>query len=43
MREKGGNPLVLGPDYIVDALKLPNQAFRVFGKSLQMCMAWRLS
>ncbi|GFY36635.1 hypothetical protein TNCV_28391 [Trichonephila clavipes] len=26
MREKGGNRLVPGPDYMVDALKLPNQA-----------------
>ncbi|GFW66666.1 hypothetical protein TNCV_1370991 [Trichonephila clavipes] len=29
MREKGGNRLVSGPDYMVDALKLPNQAPRV--------------
>ncbi|GFT27510.1 hypothetical protein TNCV_1276011 [Trichonephila clavipes] len=41
MREKGGNHLVLGPDYMVDALKLPNQAPRVFGESLQTCMACR--
>ncbi|GFW36357.1 uncharacterized protein TNCV_3712771 [Trichonephila clavipes] len=30
MREKGGNRLVPDPDYMVDALKLPNQAPRVF-------------
>ncbi|GFS85640.1 hypothetical protein TNCV_1082851 [Trichonephila clavipes] len=35
MREKGGNRLVPGPDYIVDALKLPNQAPRDSGESLQ--------
>ncbi|GFS85786.1 hypothetical protein TNCV_2973291 [Trichonephila clavipes] len=29
MWEKGGNRLVPGPDYMVDALKLPNQASRV--------------
>ncbi|GFV17546.1 hypothetical protein TNCV_4028761 [Trichonephila clavipes] len=40
MREKGGNPLVSGPDYKVDALKLPNQAPRYSGKSLQKCVAW---
>ncbi|GFS95370.1 hypothetical protein TNCV_409571 [Trichonephila clavipes] len=41
MREKGGNRLVPGPDYMVDALKFPNQAPRVSGESLQMCVAWR--
>ncbi|GFU81103.1 hypothetical protein TNCV_1117551 [Trichonephila clavipes] len=41
MREKGGNRLVTGPDYIVNALKLPNQAPRVSGESLQTCVAWR--
>ncbi|GFW96153.1 hypothetical protein TNCV_958661 [Trichonephila clavipes] len=41
MREKGGNRLVPGPDYIVDALKLSNQAPRVSGESLQTCVAWR--
>ncbi|GFY07364.1 hypothetical protein TNCV_5085491 [Trichonephila clavipes] len=41
MREKGGNLLLPGPDYMVDALKLPNQAPRVSGESLQRCMAWR--
>ncbi|GFX59144.1 hypothetical protein TNCV_936591 [Trichonephila clavipes] len=32
MREKGGNRLVPGPDYRVDALKLSNQAPRVSGQ-----------
>ncbi|GFY18555.1 hypothetical protein TNCV_2397801 [Trichonephila clavipes] len=41
MREKGGNHLVPGPDYMVDVLKLPNQASRVSGESLQTCVAWR--
>ncbi|GFX37712.1 hypothetical protein TNCV_1261491 [Trichonephila clavipes] len=41
MQEKGSNRLVLGPDYMVDALKLPNQASRFSGESLQMCVAWR--
>ncbi|GFW35720.1 hypothetical protein TNCV_4435691 [Trichonephila clavipes] len=41
MREKGGNRLVPGPDYMVDVLKLPNQDTRVSGESLQTCMAWR--
>ncbi|GFW85781.1 hypothetical protein TNCV_854301 [Trichonephila clavipes] len=41
MREKGDNRLVPGPDYMVDALKLPNQALRVSGESLQKCVAWR--
>ncbi|GFY01572.1 hypothetical protein TNCV_2607561 [Trichonephila clavipes] len=41
MREKGRNRLVPGPDYIVDALKLPNQAPRGYGESLQTCVAWR--
>ncbi|GFT85866.1 hypothetical protein TNCV_3255201 [Trichonephila clavipes] len=40
MREKGGNRLVPGPDYMVDALKLSNQAPRVSGESLQTCGAW---
>ncbi|GFU06697.1 hypothetical protein TNCV_4352861 [Trichonephila clavipes] len=35
MREKGGNRLVPGPDFMVDALKLPNQARRGSGESLQ--------
>ncbi|GFT55291.1 hypothetical protein TNCV_4611591 [Trichonephila clavipes] len=39
MREKGGNCLVPSPNYMVDALKLPNQAPRVSGESLQICMA----
>ncbi|GFY01577.1 hypothetical protein TNCV_2607611 [Trichonephila clavipes] len=41
MREKGCNRLVPGPDYMVDALKLPNQAPRGYGESLQTCVAWR--
>ncbi|GFW88449.1 hypothetical protein TNCV_3552191 [Trichonephila clavipes] len=41
MREKGGNCLVPGTDYMVDALKLYNQASRVSGESLQKCVAWR--
>ncbi|GFX21271.1 hypothetical protein TNCV_2252191 [Trichonephila clavipes] len=41
MQENGGNRLVPGLDYMVDALKLPHQALKVSGKSLQMCVAWR--
>ncbi|GFV04001.1 hypothetical protein TNCV_916261 [Trichonephila clavipes] len=41
MRENGGNRLVTGPDYKVDALKLSIQAPRVTGESLQTCVAWR--
>ncbi|GFX86240.1 hypothetical protein TNCV_2561221 [Trichonephila clavipes] len=41
MREKGSNRLVPGPDHMVDALKLPNQAPRDFGESLQTCVPWR--
>ncbi|GFT62641.1 uncharacterized protein TNCV_3095891 [Trichonephila clavipes] len=41
MRENGGNRLVPGPDYMVDALKFSNQAPRVSGESLQMFVAWR--
>ncbi|GFW53532.1 hypothetical protein TNCV_4814381 [Trichonephila clavipes] len=40
MREKGGNRLMPGPNYRVDALKLLNQAPRVSGESLYMCVAW---
>ncbi|GFV59874.1 hypothetical protein TNCV_4740021 [Trichonephila clavipes] len=40
MREKGGNRLLPGLDYTVDALKLPNQAPRISGESLQTCVAW---
>ncbi|GFW14306.1 transposon Ty3-I Gag-Pol polyprotein [Trichonephila clavipes] len=29
-----------GPDYMVDALKFPNQAPRASGESLQKCVAW---
>ncbi|GFV87743.1 hypothetical protein TNCV_780251 [Trichonephila clavipes] len=43
MEGKGGNRLVPGLDYMVDALKLPNQAPRVSGESLQTCVAWRCS
>ncbi|GFX17145.1 hypothetical protein TNCV_4266711 [Trichonephila clavipes] len=40
MRENGGNRrLVPGPDYMVDTLKLPNQAPRGSGESLQKCVA----
>ncbi|GFS59290.1 transposable element Tcb2 transposase [Trichonephila clavipes] len=39
-REKGGNRLVPSPDYMVEALNLPNQAPRVSGESLQTCGAW---
>ncbi|GFT59144.1 hypothetical protein TNCV_1542981 [Trichonephila clavipes] len=41
MREKYDNRLVPGLDYMVDALKLPNQAPRVSGESPQTCVAWR--
>ncbi|GFT40106.1 hypothetical protein TNCV_2171191 [Trichonephila clavipes] len=41
MPEKGGNHLVSGLDYMVDALKLPNQAPTVSSESLQTCVAWR--
>ncbi|GFT66167.1 hypothetical protein TNCV_650191 [Trichonephila clavipes] len=40
-REKGGNRLVSGPKFMVDALKLPNQAPRGSGESLQKSVAWR--
>ncbi|GFT42518.1 hypothetical protein TNCV_1787671 [Trichonephila clavipes] len=41
MREKGGNRLVSGLDYMVNALKLHNQAATGSGESLQKCVAWR--
>ncbi|GFW62190.1 hypothetical protein TNCV_1686211 [Trichonephila clavipes] len=41
MREKGVNRLVPGPDYMLDALKLPSQAPILSGESLQTCMVWR--
>ncbi|GFV81287.1 hypothetical protein TNCV_4773131 [Trichonephila clavipes] len=41
MREKDYNRLEPCPDYMVDALKLPNQAPRVSAESLQTCVAWR--
>ncbi|GFT24379.1 hypothetical protein TNCV_3252271 [Trichonephila clavipes] len=37
MREKSDNRLLPGPDYMVDALKLP----RGTGESLQKCVDWR--
>ncbi|GFX50531.1 hypothetical protein TNCV_614601 [Trichonephila clavipes] len=40
MRETGGNRLVPGSYYMVDALKLPNHAFRGSDESLQKCVAW---
>ncbi|GFU62517.1 hypothetical protein TNCV_1313621 [Trichonephila clavipes] len=40
MREKGVNCLVPGPDNMVNALKLPNQAPTASDKSLQTSMAW---
>ncbi|GFT03708.1 hypothetical protein TNCV_1102501, partial [Trichonephila clavipes] len=41
IREKGGNRLVPGPDYMVDALKLSNQAPRTSGESIQTYVDWR--
>ncbi|GFS89526.1 hypothetical protein TNCV_1810241 [Trichonephila clavipes] len=41
MREKGGNRLMPGLDYMVNALKLSNQASRVSGESIQTRVAWR--
>ncbi|GFV91316.1 hypothetical protein TNCV_898331 [Trichonephila clavipes] len=41
MREKGDNCLMPGPDYTVNALKLPKQASRGSGESLKKCVAWR--
>ncbi|GFV11080.1 hypothetical protein TNCV_2718241 [Trichonephila clavipes] len=41
MTEKGSNRLVTGPDYMVDASKLPNQVPSVSGESIKMCVAWR--
>ncbi|GFT50837.1 hypothetical protein TNCV_321501 [Trichonephila clavipes] len=43
MREKGVNHLVPGPDYMVDALKLHNEAPRVSSESLQKSVSWRCS
>ncbi|GFX66563.1 hypothetical protein TNCV_1794741 [Trichonephila clavipes] len=40
MREKGGNRLVPGLDYMVDTFKLPNQAPRGSGESLEKCVSW---
>ncbi|GFU79322.1 hypothetical protein TNCV_2138451 [Trichonephila clavipes] len=41
MREKGGNHLVSDPDYMVDALNLPNHALRGYGELLQKYVFWR--
>ncbi|GFW24619.1 hypothetical protein TNCV_2404831 [Trichonephila clavipes] len=41
VRGKDGNRLVQSPDYMVDVLKLPNQAPRVSGESLQKCVTCR--
>ncbi|GFW89444.1 hypothetical protein TNCV_3967341 [Trichonephila clavipes] len=41
MREKSGNRLVPSLDYMVDALKLLNQAPRGYGELLQKYMFWR--
>ncbi|GFV73140.1 transposable element Tcb2 transposase [Trichonephila clavipes] len=38
--KKGGNRLVPGSEYMVDASKLPNQDSRVSGESLLSCVAW---
>ncbi|GFY29691.1 hypothetical protein TNCV_1812711 [Trichonephila clavipes] len=43
MQEKGGNRLVPDLDYMVDALKLPNQALGGSGESQQKCVVWRCS
>lgn len=39
MRENGGNHFVPGLDYMKGGLKLPNQALRTPGESLQTCIA----
>ncbi|GFU95710.1 hypothetical protein TNCV_2815461 [Trichonephila clavipes] len=39
--EKDSNRLVPGPNYVTDALKLPNQAPKGSGQSLQKCVDWR--
>ncbi|GFY19557.1 hypothetical protein TNCV_4647291 [Trichonephila clavipes] len=41
MLKKGGNRLVPGLNYMVNALKLSNQAPGVSGELLQTCVAWR--
>ena len=41
MRENGGNRLVPGLDYMMDALKFPNQPLRVSGESQQICVGLR--
>ncbi|GFS70634.1 hypothetical protein TNCV_520421 [Trichonephila clavipes] len=40
MQDKDNNRLMPGSDYMVDALKFPNQALEVSGESLQTCVAW---
>ncbi|GFU34355.1 hypothetical protein TNCV_1991451 [Trichonephila clavipes] len=39
--KKGDNHLVLGPDYMIDALKLHNQTPRGYGELLQKYVFWR--
>ncbi|GFW19044.1 hypothetical protein TNCV_253741 [Trichonephila clavipes] len=41
MREKNGNRLVPGLDYMVDALKISNQAPRASNESQQTFVVWR--
>ncbi|GFT58888.1 hypothetical protein TNCV_185241 [Trichonephila clavipes] len=41
MQEKCVYRLVPGPDYMMDALKPPNQSSSVSGESLQKSVAWR--
>ncbi|GFW94400.1 hypothetical protein TNCV_1433351 [Trichonephila clavipes] len=43
MREKCGNRLVPDPNYMVDVLKLPDQAPKGSSESLQKCVAQRLA
>ncbi|GFS83619.1 hypothetical protein TNCV_1658211 [Trichonephila clavipes] len=40
MREKSGNRLVTGPNFMVDASTLSNQAPKGLGESLQKFVAW---
>ncbi|GFX74196.1 hypothetical protein TNCV_2912291 [Trichonephila clavipes] len=39
--KKGGDRSVPDPDYMVDALKLPNQAHKFSSESLNARVAWR--
>ncbi|GFU42627.1 hypothetical protein TNCV_4884741 [Trichonephila clavipes] len=41
MQEKSNNPLVTGLDYMVDALKLPNEALRSFMGFTTCVISWR--